>query len=60
MARKSKTKLSFQVTFEAPPGFKIPEVRDAIKRALANEQYLELKGSTDLKVHLVNKETTYG
>lgn len=60
MAAKAETTYTFAVTFKAPPGSSIPFTRAAIKNALIQCNDLELKSEKDIKVHLTNKEVSYG
>jgi hypothetical protein len=63
MARKAKTRLTFQVSLDIPTGVNIPTVRQFIRDALTHYH----KGSASMaeadlstvKIHLTNKETSY-
>ena len=55
---KMKTTLSFQVTFVMPEGKNIPAMRDYIKLCLYQGD-LQLDPA-EVKVHLTNKEVSYG
>ena len=59
MARKTTTKLSFQVTFEMPAGSTIKTCREFIVEGLKRNSTEDFNKDS-IKVHLVNKETTYG
>ena len=57
---KAETTYTFSITFKSPPGANIPDVRNAIKRGLISSEFLGLSNDADIKVHLTNKETSYG
>lgn len=56
---KSKTTVSFQVTFTLPEKMSINEARQKVRDAM-RESELNIETDTDLKVHLTNKEVSYG
>lgn len=67
MARKTKTVLTFAVTVEMPSGANIPMVRNFIKDAcglqrdqLAPDTPMFAFRTDNMKVHLTNKEVSYG
>lgn len=67
MARKTTTKLSFQVTLQQPTGMSIKDMREYIKAAIQShrggfdpQDVMFEADLDDIKIHLVNKETTYG
>lgn len=60
MKTKAEVTYTFAVTFKAPPGANIPDTRNAIKRGLINDEFLQLSKDSDIKVHLTNKEVSYG
>ena len=60
MKTKAETTYTFAVTFKAPPGANIPFTRAAVKNALIQCDDLGLKSEQDVKVHLTNKEVSYG
>ena len=60
MGKKAVVTLSFQVTLQQPEGTTIKETREAIVNVLSRETLLGVSGSGVLKVHLINKETSYG
>lgn len=57
---KATVTYTFSVTFKAPTGANIPDTRAAIKKGLLNSAFLGLTEEADIKVHLTNKEVTYG
>ena len=57
---KAETTYTFSVTFKAPPGANIPDTRAAIKKGLISSEFLGLTDDADIKVHLTNKEVSYG
>lgn len=59
MAAKSTTTYTFAVTFEAPQGMNIPTARELIRDAM-DEVLAGQSDLTKLKIHLTNKETSYG
>lgn len=61
MARtKATVTYTFSVTFKAPTGMSVPSAREAIKVALTNAGLIGIEDRNKLKVHLTNKEVTYG
>lgn len=60
MSTKMITKFTFALTFEGPIGLTIPQLRELIKLGLQNTPELGIKNDADVKVHLTNKETSYG
>mgnify|MGYP003476140997 CR=1 FL=1 len=60
MSSKTTTKLSFQVTLQLPEGMTIKDTRAAIVDSLKRNAVLGLSVDNEVKVHLTNKETSYG
>ena len=53
---KSKTKLTFAVTFEQADGVTVAVAREAIRELILKKV---APADTEVKVHLLNRETTY-
>lgn len=68
MGKKAITTVSYQVTFELPEKVTLKDARDYVKDAIqmhcgqgGRGQYsFDAKAFSDVKIHLVNKETSYG
>lgn len=60
MGAKATVKLSFQVTLQQPEGMTVKDTRESIVRAIRQDVMLGMPVDGELKVHLVNKETSYG
>ena len=60
MGKKAIVTLSFQVTLPQPEGMTIKETRGVIIGILKGASILKIPGDADLKIHLLNKETSYG
>lgn len=65
--RLSTTKLTFSVTLTMPKGLNIPLMREYIREAIKEHQNAQKENppyagdiTGDIKVHLTNKEVTYG
>jgi|JI10StandDraft_1071094.scaffolds.fasta_scaffold1066534_3 hypothetical protein len=58
--KASETTYTFAVTFVGPAGMNIPNIRSHIREALLARNALEITNPEDVKIHLQNKETSYG
>ncbi len=60
MSKKAEVTMTFAVTFRAPQGMSIPVVRDFIRKGLMQQIELGIADNKDVKIHLTNKEVSYG
>ena len=60
MAAKAVTTLTFAVTFQAPAGLSIKDTRELLKKSLTSNSVVGLGNVDGLKIHLMNKEVSYG
>lgn len=64
MAKKTRTRLTFSLSIDMPSGMNIPKMREYIKSALHTEMKVNKECPVfdldNVKVHLLNKETSYG
>jgi len=56
---KCETTVSYQLTFKLPQGMNITQAREIVKEVLIQDGRLKIEASTDVKLHLTNKEIKY-
>jgi len=57
---KAVTTLTFAVTFQAPEGKSVKDTRELLKKCLTSNSIIGLGDVPGLKIHLTNKEVSYG
>ena len=61
MGAKAITTVTFAVTFQLPAKVTIQQARASIKEAITGDKSsMHLSELDNIKVHLLNKETSYG